>query len=243
MRSLCENDGQRDHLAKLISLVSTRQLNGGEAWSAFSSPAKAKSFNRQGAHWKTINFTKEEIKTYEALREKTRKKLYERCIGCCAYCRRPVGHYGWAWHIEHVFPKSKRPSLAFELANLTVGCVHCNQWKGARVDKAFTQGQLPIINPVSPKFIYSQHLTYIQVSTESVCFAKYSTHSGLGVETYRLLSFEELERSYAINGMHAPTAALHERLTRAMGAALTAPEGRELVTLLGSLKSSIYRLS
>jgi 5-methylcytosine-specific restriction endonuclease McrA len=242
MISLCDNIDQRDHLTKLIKLVRTKQLNGGEAWSAFSSPSTTKYFDRKGVRWATIKFTKEEVKTYKTLREKAQKKIFERSIGCCAYCRRPVGHYGWAWHIEHVLPKSKRPALTFKLSNLTVGCVHCNQWKGARVDRAYKNGQLPIINPVSPGFIYSKHLTYVQISTESVCFAKYSTHSGPGIKTHDLLSFEELERSYAINGLHAPTAALHERLTRAMGAALTTAEGYELVKLLGSLKSSIYRL-
>jgi hypothetical protein len=101
---------------------------------------------------------------------------------------------------------------------------------------------LPIINPLVPEFIYSNHLTYVQISTESLCFAKYSTHSDEGLKTYELLSFEELERAYAINGMHAPTAALHERLTRAMSAALTSPERRELIELLSGLKSSLYRL-
>ncbi|MDT8926010.1 HNH endonuclease [Pseudomonas taiwanensis] len=242
MRSLCTTAEQKEHLAKLLKLMRAKELNGGEAWSAFSSPAVSKTFTRKNAHWRTVNFTEDEVGTYKEIRKKVQEVLFERCLGCCAYCRRPVGHYGWAWHIEHVLPKSKYPSLAFKLANLTVGCVHCNQWKGARVDKKVSKRALPIINPIVPNFIYSSHLTYVQISTESLCFAKYSTHSGEGLKTYELLSFEELERAYAINGMHAPTAALHERLTRAMSAVLTSPEKRELVELLGGLKSSLYRL-
>lgn len=242
MRSLCINNDQREHLTKLIRLMRTKELNGGEAWSAFSSPARSKSFTRKNAHWRTINFSAEEVDTYKTLRTEVQEKLFKQCIGCCAYCRRPVGHYGWAWHIEHVLPKSKYPSLAFKLSNLTVGCVHCNQWKGARIDKRVSRRQLPIINPVVPGFVYSTHLTYVQISTESLCFAKYSTHSDEGLKTYEALSFEELERAYAINGMHAPTAALHERLTRVMCAAHTDSEDQKLAELLGDLKSSIYRL-
>lgn len=242
MITLCVDTEQKDHLTRLIDLVRIKDLNGTEAWAAFSTPQRTKTFARKKVHWRTINFTAEEVKTYAILREKVQKKLFEQAVGSCAYCRRPVGHYGWAWHIEHVIPKSKSPSLTFDLNNLTVGCVHCNQWKGATVDKKVTGGQLPIINPVARGFVYTQHLTYVQISTESVCFAKYSTHSPTGTETYRLLSFAELERSFAINGMHAPTAALHDRLTRAMGAALKATDAGELVKLLGSLKSSIYRL-
>ena len=46
MKSLCANALQEAHIEKLISLLSTRELNGGEAWSAFSSPRKSKSFER-----------------------------------------------------------------------------------------------------------------------------------------------------------------------------------------------------
>lgn len=241
MKSLC-NDVQKNHLEKLLNLIRGDILNGGEAWSVFSSPDLSKKITRNKKHYKTINFTKEEVNTYKALRIEVKEKLFKQCLGCCAYCRRPVGHYGWAWHIEHVIPKSKYPLLTFEISNLTVGCVHCNQWKGARVDKKLKGKKLPIINPLSTGFVYPEHLTYVQISTESLCFAKYSTHSTEGRRTYELLSFEELERAYAINGMHAPTAALHERLTRLMYKNLADPEGQELLELLGDLKLSIYTM-
>jgi 5-methylcytosine-specific restriction endonuclease McrA len=241
MKSLC-NDMQKNHLEKLLNFIIDGSLNGGEAWSAFSSPASSKKFTRDKKHYKTIKFTTEEVETYKALRIKVKEKLFNQCLGCCAYCRRSVGHYGWAWHIEHVIPKSKYPELTFDMSNLTVGCVHCNQWKGARVDKQLQGKKLPIINPLDAGFVYPKHLTYVQISTESLCFAKYSTHSKEGQRTYELLSFKELERAYAINGMHAPTAALHERLTRLIYQNLDDPEGLELVELLGNLKLSIYMM-
>lgn len=240
MNSLCVDDEQRQHLQRLVRLVKDKTLNGTEAWSAFSTPALSKIYHRNKVHWQTVNFLAAELKTYRGLRKKVQEKLFERCLGCCAYCRRPVGHYGWAWHIEHVIPKSKYPADTFNLANLTVGCVHCNMWKGRRVDDKLARKVLPIINPVEIGFNYSSHLKYVQVSTESLCYAKYSVQSDKGVETYKSLSFSELERAYTINGLHAPSAALHERITRAIGARLSDEEGQELVNLLGDLKSSIY---
>ena len=241
MKSLCANSLQKAHIERLISLLSTRELNGGEAWSAFSSPEKSKSFKRGKGTVHKVAFTAAEIATYKTIRVAAQKKLFKKCSGLCSYCRRPVGHYGWAWHIEHVFPKSKYPSHAFDLANLTVGCVHCNQWKGARIDKKVVNKVLPIINPVEDNFRYSDHLHYVQVSTESFTFAKYTTHSPQGTETYGKLEFSELERAQTINGLHSLTANLHERLTRVMNGSWSSEEGRELVTFLAGLKSSIYR--
>lgn len=241
MKSLCADDTQRAHIDKLISLLSTQELRGGEAWSAFSSPEKTKSFKRGVNAVHKVEFTPAQIATYQTIREATQKKLFQKCSGLCSYCRRPVGHYGWAWHIEHVLPKSKYPTHAFDLANLTVGCVHCNQWKGARIDKKVLNKALPIINPVEDKFRYSDHLHYVQVSTESFTFAKYTTRSPKGVKTYQELEFSELERAQTVNGLHPLTASLHERLTRVMGEGLSGEQGRELVKFLAELKSSIYR--
>ena len=78
-------------------------------------------------------------------------------------------------------------------------------------------------------------------STESFTFAKYTTHSPQGTKTYDELEFSELERAQTINGLHSLTASLHERLTRVMNGSLAGEEGRELVTFLAKLKSSIYR--
>lgn len=241
MKSLCTSESQRVHIDRLISLLSTNELKGGEAWSAFSSPEKSKSFKRVNNTLHKVTFTASEITTYKTIREAAQKKLFQRCSGLCSYCRRPVGHYGWAWHIEHVIPKSKYPAHTFDLANLTVGCVHCNQWKGVRIDKKIKNKVLPIINPIEDQFRYSDHLHYVQVSTESFTFAKYRTRSPQGVNTYRDLEFSELERAQTINGLHPLTASLHERLTSVMSGSFSDEQGRELVKFLAELKSSIYR--
>ncbi len=242
MKTLCENAPQRAHLARLVKLVSDKELTGTDAWSAFSAPKAIKNFYKKKVLWKTLNFTREEVKTYIDLRAAVQKYLFNKCSGSCAYCRRPVGHYGWAWHIEHVLPKSNYPSKTFELANLTVGCVHCNLWKGSRIDDTVVNGILPIINPSLPRFRYSDHLSYIQISTESLCFAKYFHLSPEGKETYKSLSFSELERAQAIDTLHAPSAALHERIDKAISAGLSKKEGQEVVNLLAQLKQHIYRI-
>jgi 5-methylcytosine-specific restriction endonuclease McrA len=243
MKSLCVNDEQKTHLQKLIDLIGGKDLNGTEAWSAFSAPEASKTFNRDKVFWRKISFSVAERKTYSVLRQAVQSYLFNKCSGCCVYCRRPVGHYGWAWHIEHVLPKSKHSSLTFTLSNLTVGCVHCNQWKGSRVDRILAGKTLPIINPSLPGFRYSDHLSYVQISTDSLSFAKYSHRSPEGAKTYTDLSFAELERSYAINGMHPPLAALHEKIERAIGIGLSVVEGQDLADLLFELKQSIYKVS
>ena len=239
MNSLCD-DTQKVHLKRLTDLVRSKTLTGTEAWSAFSAPDKRKKFTSCRTKALTCNFSKQEVDTYRWLRQVVQTKLFEKTGGSCSYCRRPVGHYGWAWHIEHVVPKSKFPAKAFLLSNLTVGCVHCNMWKGSRVDKQLRTQTLPIVNPSEPGFTYADHLRFIQIGTESLTFAKYLQHSALGKATYNTLEFKELERAIAIDGLDGRAAALHARLTRVMDRGMAAEGGQPLAELLSLLKSSIY---
>lgn len=241
MNSLC-TDEQKRHLLKLTTLVSNKRLSGQEAWSAFSAPARSKKFKRKQQKTRSFTFSEAEVRTYKDLRQIVQNKLFERCGGSCAYCRRPVGHYGWGWHIEHVLPKSKYPAKAFSFSNLTVGCVHCNMWKGSKVDKQLRTRKLPIINPVELNFQYSTHLNFLQIGTESFSFAKYFPNTTEGRETYKLLSFKELERAHVINGLDGSAAALHERITRGMQIGLGTAEGQQFAALLQQLKTSIYNL-
>ena len=241
MKSLCSNSQQRTHLLKLVKMIQQKTLTGPQAWSALSDPKPSKSFKLKNGTFQEIQFSLAERNTYKVLRETTQKTLFAKHGRMCSYCRRPVGHYGYSWHIEHVLPKSLYPSLTFRLANLTIGCVDCNRWKGVRVDKHIKRKSLLIINPIESDFIYSAHLRYFQVSTEYLSFAKYLPQSQIGIKTYEQLSFAELERVHAINHLDGLSSALHERITRAMSIGLIEPEGQEFLALLGNLKSSIYR--
>jgi len=240
MRSLCTT-AQKEHVDKLLTLVSSKTINGSEAWTAFSTPEKSKAYKRKGKPDVKVAFTAAEVSTYKKLRKTVQKKLFERCVGLCSYCRKPVGHYGWAWHIEHVLPKAKYQADAFKLSNLTVACVHCNSWKGARVDKHVVGRRLPIIDPSDKSFDYALHLNFLQISTEEFSFAKYFPRSPEGHKTYHELSFEELERAHAINGLHALSMGLHDRLCRLMQSGLLTADRRDLVDFLAGLKLSIYR--
>ncbi|MCK4140627.1 hypothetical protein DOT66_25360 [Ralstonia pseudosolanacearum] len=240
MENLCSNDDQRIHLQRLKDLIQTKELTGTEAWAAFSLAKKSKTVTRDGVD-ETFSFSTEERKTFRELRQATQKKLFDECRRTCSYCRRPVGHYGFGWHIEHVLPKSKYPSLTFKLSNLTVGCVDCNMWKGRRVDPNVANRVLPIINPLSLNFQYSEHLQYLQLCTESLSFAKYIAKSDLGRDTHSLLSFAELERAEAVNSVDTLAAALHDRLSRAMVAGQSSPQAQDILSLLGDLKLSIYK--
>lgn len=240
MLSLCSNI-QQTHLNRLLELVRNQTVSGTQAWSAFSVPEAIKTFKLTNGKSKKFKFSLPERKTYAVLRQNVQVRLFQKYGRSCAYCRRPVGHYGYDWHIEHVLAKAKYPADTFNLANLTVGCVHCNRWKGVSVDPHVKRKKLPIINPVEPGFQYSQHLKYLQISTEALSFVKYSPLSTPGTKTYRLLRLDELERAHAVNSLNGLSAALHERLTRAMSVGLTQPGDLHFIKLISELASAIYR--
>lgn len=241
MKSLCTTDGQRTHLERLLVHVRKKELTGTQAWSAFSKPEATKKFKLPDGSEQSYGFSKEERDAYHVLRKASSRKLLERYGKACSYCRRPVGNYGYGWHIEHVLPKQKYPSLTFELDNLTVGCVDCNMWKSAHVDKTVRGKTLLIINPVEPSFNYADHLRYLQFSTESLSFTKYKRMSEKGRKTFEDLRFDLLERAHAVTSVDGLAAELHDRMTSAMSAGLSVPDGEEILRLLGTLRTSIYR--
>ena len=240
MKSLC-SPAQRPPLLKLVKLVREKTLTGTQAWSAFAAPKATMKFKLKSGKEENFDFSLAERNAYKALREAVHTTLFQKHGRSCAYCRRPVGHYGYDWHIEHVLPKAHYSAHTFRLANLTVGCVHCNRWKGASVDNHIKKKVLPIINPLASDFKYSEHLRYLQLSTEEMSFAKYSPLSTSGTKTYQLSRLDELERAHVINSLDGLSAALHERLTRAMALGLAHTEAQQFLTLLGDLKSAIYR--
>jgi 5-methylcytosine-specific restriction endonuclease McrA len=241
MKTLCKDDAQKAHLDRLMELVRQGAVTGTEAWAAFAAPQATKTFKRRGQPDRAFQFSKDERDTFKALRQITQRKLFEQFGRACSYCRRPVGHYGFSWHIEHVLPKSMHPALTFAFANLTVGCVDCNLWKGRRVDPGMTGTTLPIINPLATGFRYADHLEYVQFCTSELNFTKYSPKSNPGRKTYELLSFAELERAQAVNSLDKFAATLHERFTHIMSVEPTSANAPELLQLLSDLKSSIYR--
>lgn len=73
--------------------------------------------------------------------KKVKEALVKETNGKCAYCESKVTHV-YPGDIEHIFPKSKFPELAFKWENLTFACSICNNLKSDYYDKMY-----PILNP------------------------------------------------------------------------------------------------
>lgn len=237
MRSLSEDGADRAALSRLTRMLADEEITSGQAWTCFSQPDRLKKFGEQ-----EVAFSAAEVKSYKSLRKLASTKLFEQFKGACVYCRRPVGRYGYSWHIEHVWPKALHPHKTFLMSNLAVGCVDCNRWKGVRVDKAAAQA-LPIIDPTLRGFKYSRHLGYVQISTEDLHLIKYLTKDALGEETHALLNFSEIERYTLIDSMNGSLAQLHSELRRVLGVCNPEdPEDARLIDLLLTLRGSIYHV-
>ncbi|RKP52130.1 HNH endonuclease [Trinickia fusca] len=240
MKSLAKSAAESGALKKLSGLVTAGNLTGTEAWTCFSA-AKTKQVFRKGTL--VVEFTAKQVEAMKGLKQRLVPELMQRSRRACAYCRRPVGRYGFAWHIEHVYPKADFDDKTFDLSNLTVGCADCNRWKGSRVDKKTKTNGLSIINPVANGFRYSDSLSLVHLTTEEVCFVKYTPRDAAGTSTYKALQFEEIERSTIVDSMNPSLADLHRRINDVLLDRADNPAHAELVTLLGKLKSNIYRLT
>lgn len=235
MQSLTKDPDEKAALLRLINGMGPEGLNGTNAWSCFSSPSDSYDFRKQGVY----NFTPLEKTSFFSLKKKLVSHLLEKSRGACAYCKRPVGRYGFSWHIEHVYPKSHFPERTFLLSNLVVGCVDCNKWKAARVDRQSRSG-LSIIDPSRPDFIYSNYLNFVSICTEYMAFIKYLPKDDAGLATWEKLNFAEIERATLIDSLNPRIERLHQRINQAACEKLGDAEGGELVELLYQLKGKIY---
>ncbi|MBU9172469.1 HNH endonuclease [Burkholderia gladioli] len=239
MMSLAKTDVEKGTLRRLLRYVANDTLTGTGAWTCFSSPRAKHVYDEDQP---PITFTADEIKGLKSLKKRVVEKLELKHHRACAYCRRPVGHYGYGWHIEHVYPKADFPQRTFSLPNLTIGCVDCNQWKAARVDRTTLAQGLTIIEPVANGFRYGNHINLVHIATEDVCLVKYRPVSEAGRQTYAKLQFADIERSTIIDSVNDDLAALHRRMNDLLAKAQSDDSQSELVELLGKLKSKIYRL-
>ncbi|KWA78305.1 hypothetical protein WL30_02675 [Burkholderia ubonensis] len=239
MMSLAKTDIEKDTLRRLLHYVDDETLTGTSAWTCFSSPRAEHVYDEDEP---PITFTTDERNSLKSLKKRVVERLERRNRRACAYCKRPVGNYGYGWNIEHVYPKASFPASTFSLQNLTIGCVDCNQWKAARVDKKTLAEGLTIIEPVANGFRYGDHINLVHIATEDICFIKYRPTSKAGKQTYEKLQFTDIERSTIIDSVNDDLAALHRRMNDLLASAQSGDSHTELVALLGQLKSNIYRL-
>jgi len=239
MMSLAKIGAETDALQRLVKYIEDTTLTGTDAWSCFSSPRTEHVYDKNKP---PITFTLDERKALKSLKKQVVERLEHKNRRACAYCKRPVGNYGYGWNIEHVYPKSTFPQSTFSLNNLTIGCIDCNQWKAARVDKKTLDQGLTIIEPVATNFRYGDHINLVHIATEDICFIKYRPTSKAGTQTYTKLQFAEIERSTIIDSVNDDLAALHRRMNDVLARAQNRDSQTELATLLSRLKSNIYRL-
>lgn len=240
MLTLCKTADEKKHLKWLAGHMTAtpQKLNGTQAWSVFSARGLTVRLTRGGGDF---TVSTEQRASFKTIKDAVVKELMTRCGRACAYCRRPVGKYGYGWHIEHVKAKGDDWRVTFDLGNLVVGCIDCNFWKNTNVDGK-PAGQMPsIINPAAQAFSYPNHLRFVQLTTESLAFAKYLLKAAPGASTYQALRLDLIERCTAIDRMDDKAADLHERLTRVLTQTVDDPERASLVALLGKLREHIYK--
>lgn len=240
MKILCQSDAEAEVLERLTNLVEDGTLSGTNAWTCFSKPNSSHQFG--DAIVPPVEFSKAEQDSLKAIKKRLVPYLIQRGRGACAYCKRPVGRYGFGWHLEHVYAKSRFPSKTFVLKNLTIGCVDCNRWKATSVDRTSTEGQLGIIDPTKKSFRYGQFLKYIHIATESINLVKYLPQNPLGEQTRTILRFSEIERATLMDSMNAEMAGLHDRVNEFLLDRDPSDEDDQIATLLRMLQSAIYRL-
>lgn len=199
--------------------------NTADIWSCLSKPEKKKKIRTKGINVEksedenpinfssideselnqksnhTLTFSQEEIKLLTSIKGKLTRYLKNKNNCRCAYCKRPMGNYGWSWHIEHIQCKQHNRSGTFELNNLTFSCIDCNYNKGNHVDKN-NQHNL-IINPNEDKFIYSNNIKMKIKGDDLILILNYSVLSDIGKNTYDKLKLSILEYSETLLSMNS----------------------------------------
>ena len=239
MMTLATTEVEKAALRRLSQLAVNGPLTGTTAWRCFSSPVARYRYDENQP---PVVFNANELAALKSLKKRIVDHLEFKARRACAYCKRPVGHYGYGWHIEHVYPKASYPERTFALGNLTIGCTDCNQWKAARVDRGTLTGGLTIIDPVANGFRYGDHINLVHLATEEICFVKYRPTSETGRATYNKLQFADIERSTIIDSVNDDLAALHRRMNDALANVQASDSESELGALLCTLRSRIYRL-
>lgn len=239
MRRLANNGGEKAVLARLQKMVADGTLSATNAWSCLSKPELNKAFGKRKPE--TASFTAEEILQLNALKEKTVRHLERVSQRMCSYCRRPVGKYGYGWHIEHVMCKSKHTESAFDLTNLVLACVDCNMTKNIEVDRK--SEPYDIIDPRLKHFNYSQHLRFLSLSTEALCVLKYEAISPEGKSTYSKLHFDRLERMAVLRSISPQVSDRIQDLDDAADKFTRIDDNHPMAKFLTRLKSALAAAS
>lgn len=191
-------------LTKLLDAVIKGSITATNAWSVYVKPDKNIPSDP------LIILSDEEINSLIKLHAEVKKQLKKQIKNRCAYCKRVMGQHAMSWHIEHIYSKSKHPREMFKMDNLTYACLDCNYVKNNAVDR--NKAAFDIIHPSSKGFVYSKHIRFLHISTDSFHFLKYVPHSKEGIQTYNKLKFNSLESLELLTSLNEPTRHLVDRI-------------------------------
>lgn len=224
------DETERKTLKKLQDLINSNSIKPTEAWGCFSNPKSIHELKKY-----TVNFTEEEIKSLNGVREKVKKIIKQKISKRCAYCKRAMGQHGMSWNIEHIRCKSKHPKMTFALSNLTYACLDCNLVKNNAVDNKANY-IFDIIDPNSKGFRYGENIGFLQLSTDSIHVLKYKPISKAGNKTYEKLKFRELEHIELLSSLNDTIGSLCDRIDERLSCLASSDDTLELAEFLQNMK-------
>ncbi|MCU7369235.1 HNH endonuclease [Pantoea stewartii] len=195
------SDEEKTILRKIIDYTKNNiNHRTSDIWGCFSKPQLKKIIKDNAENEHELTFSTLEVKGLKSIKKKLIKLLSSNCYNRCSYCKRPMGNYGWSWHIEHIKCKEHFRDLTFSLNNLTMACVDCNYRKSSRID-AYNLSH-KIINPNSKNYKYSNHLKMNIFGTESLIMLKFNKIDDIGTDTYEYLQFKKIEYSTTLRSIN-----------------------------------------
>lgn len=229
MKSLASAE-ERKLLDKTLKLVNAKSITTTEAWGLFTYPKQTDVLTALG-----VLLSEEDISHLKNLKSKVVKHLKEKSRKRCAYCRRPMGTHAMSWHIEHIKPKSRFPSLMFSLENLVYACIDCNFTKNNQIDNK-KHYVFDIINPAMGGFDYSKHISYYQLTTDHLHLVKYDPVSKEGRNTYIKLFLNRIEALEVVMDLNSGIRNLAHRIDEAVDDMVRAEGTQDLAEFLTRLK-------
>lgn len=119
----------------------------------------------------------------------------------CCYCRRSLNDANIETDREHIVPKGKVKSLAYNIFNLSVSCKRCNMtYKGEKVDHiiGYNTIEADLRNPDRYRIPhpnideYERHITRTSIQFDSTEITTYKCHSVKGSFLYTFVRLDKL---------------------------------------------------
>ncbi|EPX2489588.1 TPA: HNH endonuclease [Klebsiella michiganensis] len=232
------NSNERGVIKRLVDYVANNPTHKtSDIWSCFSRPELSRKISDNLGVKHDITFSKIEKDSLASAKIKLTKYLAKICLNRCSYCKRPMGNYGWSWHIEHVKCKQHHRNATFLLENFTLACVDCNYRKASGVDRPNRFSD--IINPNSVDFNYKNHLKMNIHGNEVILSLSFFIIDRLGSNTYELLKLKNLEYSTTLRSINQSIDILLGDIDRVLIEEPKDENEERLMSLLNELKTNL----